>query len=99
VNGAERNYWPTELEVAGIVWVIKKIRPMIEATEVPPTIIYTDHSAAVPISRQTSLTTSSTDKLNLRLVRALQYLSGFNLAVRHKPGKSNISTRPVIQAT
>ena len=90
LNGAEKNYWPTELEVAGIVWVVRKIRHMIEASECPPTIIYTDHSAAVPISRQTSLTTSSTDKLNLRLVRASQYLSGFNIAVRHKSGKSNI---------
>lgn len=84
------NYWPTELEVAGIVWVVKKIRYLIESSQVPPVIIYTDHSAAVPISRQTTLTTSSTDKLNLRLVRASQYLSGFNLAIRHKPGKSNI---------
>lgn len=90
LNGAEKNYWPTELEVAGIVWVIRKIRHMVESTEVPPTVVYTDHSAAVPISRQTTLTTSSTDKLNLRLVRASQYLSGFNLSIRHKAGKSNI---------
>ena len=90
INAAERNYWPTELEVAGIVWVVKKIRHMIDSTEKSPTIIYTDHSAAIPISRQTSLTTSSTDKLNLRLVRASQYLSSFNLAIRHKSGASNI---------
>lgn len=90
INTAERNYWPTELEVAAIVWVVRKIRHMIEASEVPPAIIYTDHSAAVQISRQTTLTTSSTDKLNLRLVRASQYLSGFNLSVRHKAGKTNV---------
>ena len=90
INTAERNYWPTELEVAAIVWVVRKIRHLIEATEVPPAVIYTDHSAAVQISRQTTLSTSSTDKLNLRLVRASQYLSGFNLAIRHKAGKSNV---------
>ena len=90
LNSAEKNYWPTELEIAGIVWVVRKIRHMIESTECPPTIIYTDHSAAIPISRQTSMTTSSTDKLNLRLVRASQYLSGFNLTLRHKSGKTNI---------
>ena len=89
LNDAERNYWPTELEVAGIVWVVKKVRHMIESSKCPPVVIYTDHSAAVPISRQTTLTTSSTDKLNLRLVRASQYLSSFNIAVRHKSGKSN----------
>lgn len=90
INTAERNYWPTELEVAAIVWVVRKIRHMIEATEVPPVVIYSDHSAAVQISRQTTLSTSSTDKLNLRLVRASQYLSGFNLSIRHKAGKTNV---------
>ena len=90
LNGAEMNYWPTELEVAGIVWVVKHIRHMIDSSKQPPTIIYTDHSAAVPISRQTTLATSSTDKLNLRLVRASQYLSSFNIAIRHKAGKANI---------
>ena len=90
LNQAEKNYWPTELEVAGIVWVIKKVRHMVESTKKPPVVVYTDHSAAVPISRQTSLTSSSTDKLNLRLVRASQYLSMFNLSVRHKAGKTNV---------
>lgn len=90
INAAERNYWPTELEIAAIVWVVRKVRHLIEASEVPPVVIYTDHSAAVQIARQTTLSTSSTDKLNLRLVRASQYLSGFNLAVRHKAGKSNV---------
>ncbi len=90
LNSAERNYWPTELEVAAIVWVVRKIRHLIEASEVLSVIIYTDHSAAVQISRQTTLATASTKKLNLRLIRASQYLSGFNLAVRHKAGKSNV---------
>jgi len=90
INTAERNYWPTELEVAGIVWVVKKTRHMIDSTERAPTIIFTDHSAAIPISRQTTLSTSSTDKLNLRLVRASQYLSSFNLSIRHKSGASNV---------
>ena len=90
INTAEKNYWPTELEVAAIVWVVRKIRHLIEASEVPPVVLYTDHSAAVQISRQTTLSTSSTDKLNLRLVRASQYLSGFNLSIRHKAGKANV---------
>ncbi len=70
--------------------MVKKIRHLIESLDVPPVIVYTDHSAAVPILKQTTLTTSSIDKLNLRLVRASQYLSGFNLSVRHKSGKSNV---------
>ena len=88
-NQAEKNYWPTELEIAGIIWVVKRIRYIVESTKTPSVIIYTDYSAAVPISRQTNLTTSSIDKLNLRLVRASQYLSSFDLLLRYKAGKSN----------
>lgn len=87
---AETRYWPTELEIAGLVWVVKKVRYMIEATRKPTTIIYTDHSAAVSIVRQTSLNTVSTEKLNLRLVRASEYLQRFRLDVRYKPGKANV---------
>ena len=89
LNAAERNYWPTELEISAIVWVVKKTRHMIESNQKPPVIVYTDHSAAIPISKQTTLNTTSTDKLNLRLIRASQYLSAFNLELRHKAGKSN----------
>ena len=86
---AETRYWPTELEVAGLVWVIKKIRHMVEAT-IKPTIVYTDHSATISIVRQTSMNTVSTEKLNLRLIRASEYLQRFRLDVRYKTGKSNI---------
>ena len=89
LSDAETRYWPTELEIAGIVWVVKKIRHMIEASA-HCTIIYTDHSAAVSIVRQTSLNTTSTEKLNLRLIRASEYLQRFRLDVRYKPGKTNI---------
>ena len=89
IKPAETRYWPTELEMAGIVWVVKKIRHLIEAC-VKPTIIYTDHSAAVGLVRQTSLNTASVEKLNLRLVRASEYLQRFRIEIRHKPGKTNI---------
>lgn len=86
---AEARYWPTELEVACLVWSVKKIRHMIEASD-HPTVVYTDHAASLAIARQASLTTSSTDKLNLRLVQASQYLQQFRLDVRHKAGKSHL---------
>ncbi len=73
LNPAETRYWPTELELAGIVWVLRKIRHMIESSK-HPTLIFTDHGAALGIAKQTSLSTSSTDKLNLRLIRASEYL-------------------------
>ena len=53
-------------------------------------IIYTDYLAGVNISKQTTLKTASTNKLNLRLVRALQYLLTFNLELRYKAGKTNL---------
>ena len=86
LTDGEKRYWLTELEIACFVWAVRKVRHMIEAAE-QPTIIYTDHSATLSIARQTTLTTSSTDKLNLRLIRASQYLSQFRLDVRHKAGK------------
>ena len=89
LKDAETRYWPTELEVAGIVWVLSKIRHMVESA--PKTVIYTDHGAALGIAKQTSLTTSSTDKLNLRLVRASDYIQRFrNIEFRHKPGKQHV---------
>ena len=63
---------------------------MIESTECSSTIVYTDHSTAVSIFRQITLIIFSTDKLNLRLIRASQYLFSFNLSIRHKSDKFNI---------
>ena len=90
LNTTEYNYWPTKLEIAEVVWVVKKIRHMIEFNLKPFVIVYTDHSAAVFISKQTTLNIINTDKLNLRLIRVSQYLSVFNLELRHKTGKSNV---------
>ncbi len=87
---AERNYWPTELKIAGFVWVVKKMRHIIESSK-SSVIIQTDHSAIIDILQQSSITsTTSTMRLNLRLVRASQFLQQFKLDVRHKPGKEHI---------
>ena len=87
---AETRYWPTELEVAGVVWVAKKVRHMIESCRKPPVTIFTDHAATAGLIKQTSLTTSNTDKLNLRLVRASQFLSALPIKIRVKPGKLHV---------
>ena len=89
LKDAETRYWPTELELAGIVWVLSKTRHMIESA--PHTVVYTDHGAALGIAKQTSMTTSSTAKLNLRLIRASEYIQRFrSLEFRHKPGKQHV---------
>ena len=91
LTSAETRYWSIELEIAGIVWVLKKVRHIIEASDQSITIIiYIDHGAALGIAKQTSLSTSFTDKLNLRLVRASDYIQRFNLDIRHKFGKQHI---------
>ena len=90
LNGAEKNYWFTKLKVVEIVWIIKHVRHIIDFIKRSPTIIYTNHSAAMSIFKQTSLATFNTDKLNLRLIRASQYLSSFNIVIRHKASKINV---------
>jgi dUTPase len=85
---AEKHYWSTELEVSCIVWVVRKIRHMIEAApdDLTP-VAYTDHIATINLA--TSLSSSSPDRMNLRLVRASQYLQQYRLLVYHKAGKLN----------
>ncbi len=90
LTAAKKNYWPTELEIAGFVWVIKKLRHLVESSRAS-VIIQTDHSAILDIMQQSSITsTSSTMKMNVCLVRASQFLQQFRLVVRHKPGKEHI---------
>ncbi|KAJ6015806.1 hypothetical protein N7540_010397 [Penicillium herquei] len=62
---------------------------MIEAADSLPTVIYTDHSSTVNIATSSNLRSASSENLNLRLIRASQYIQQFNLKVFHRPGKSN----------
>ena len=82
LNEVESRYWPTELEVAALIWTLKKIKHMLDQNSEKPVIIYTDHSATTDITRQTTLSSSASDKTNLRLIRASQYVSQFNLDIR-----------------
>ena len=90
LNDAERNYWFTKLKIVEIVWVVKHVRYMIDFIKRLSIIIYTNHSTAMLIFKQTSLVTFSTNKLNLRLIRVSQYFSSFNIVIRHKASKINV---------
>src|SRR5436190_20218128 len=68
---------------------LRKIRHLVKVSK-HNTIIYTDHSATLDIAKQTSLTTFSTDKLNLCLVQVSQYIQLFHLRIFHKPGKTHL---------
>ena len=53
LNGAESKLWPTELEVAGLIWMIQKMRNLIDSSRFP-TIVYTDHSTTVAIVKNSA---------------------------------------------
>ena len=89
ISAAELKYWPTELEVADIVWTICKVRHLVNSRKYA-SIVYTDHASAIAVFLQINLNTSNTDKLNLRLIKTSQYLLRFNLDFWYKKGKVNI---------
>ena len=47
-------------------------------------VIYIDHDVALKIVKQITFIISSTNKLNLRLIKAFDYVQRFNLKIRHK---------------
>ena len=63
---------------------------MIKFTKISLVIIYTNYSTTISIFKQITFITFNTNKLNLRLVKASQYLFDFNIFVRHKIDKINI---------
>lgn len=67
--------------------MLRKIRYLIETS---PTIIYTTYEIALGIAKQVTLFTFSTDKFNLRPVRAFDYVQNFRFDIRHKPGRLHI---------
>lgn len=89
LSSTKEKYWLIELKMTELIWVIRKLRLMIISCD-HFIIVYIDHAANSTITRQTKLSSSSVDKLNLRLVWAFMYLSQFRLDVRHKFEKSHI---------
>jgi hypothetical protein len=71
---AESRYWPTDMELPGLVWLAKKLRPYIERSFV---WFVTDHKPNVDIFDMKTLQTSSTSRSNLRLQTWGIYLSQF----------------------
>ena len=88
-NEAETKYWPTELKMAGLIWVIRKIRHLIETAK-ETIIIFSDHAANILTTKQTIFASNNIDKLNFRLVRTSIYLSQFRFNVKYRPGKKHV---------
>jgi hypothetical protein len=88
---SEKNYWSTELETTNLIWIIKKVRHLIQSSK-KSVIIQTDHVVIVNICKQTSIISiNSVIRRNLRLIWAFQFLSQFsNLKIRHKSEKYHL---------
>ena len=83
LSAAEHKYWSTELKLVELVWMLRKIRHLINST-IKFIIIYTNHETIFAIVKQISLSTSSTNRLNLKFVRAFDYIQRFDFIIRHK---------------
>lgn len=96
LSSTESRYWLTELKIVELIWVTKRIHHMIAAFNKTQSFrksqikIFTNHSVITSIVKQTKLSFSNIDKLNLRLMRASTYLSQFNMNVQHKSKKLHV---------
>jgi hypothetical protein len=89
LKSVEKNYWSTKFEIIEIVFIIRKIRHMIEFFK-KSTILFIDHESALRIVKQTSLFTFFIDRLNLRLIRVFEYIQRFNVIINYKSDKQHI---------
>lgn len=90
MSKAEERYWPTDLEVAALVWACRKLRVWLQSTKLVTTVL-TDPKATPSIVNQSTLRTRDVAKINSRLIHASIYLSQYRLDVRHIPGKLNLA--------
>ena len=94
----ETKYWSTELEMCDLVWVVKRVRHMIETIK-NIIVVFTNHVVNTFIAKQTTMNSNNTDKLNLRLVRAFVYLSQFRLKMKYKSKKNHVVSNALSKLT
>ena len=83
----EKVYWPTDLELACLVWAVEKLKMFIEQAD---SVIYTDHQPNPAIYKATTLSTTSPAKQNLKHQAWAIQLSAYwdRLQVVYKEGKT-----------
>ena len=86
----EIKYWSIELKLIDIVWILKKIRHLVDFFEQRSIVIFTNHDATLKLTKQTNLTIVFIDKFNLRLIKAFDYIQRFEIELRHKSNKQHI---------
>jgi len=74
LTDAETRYWPTHLEMSGLVWAAKRMRPYMERAFVT---FVTDHHSNVALCKMQSLDTTSADRSSLRLHTWAIYLDQY----------------------
>ena len=76
LTSIEIKYWFTKLKIVELMWLIKRIRHMIEIVNVTSQIIiYTNYSIIINIVKQTKLLFNNINKLNFWLIKTFIYLS------------------------
>jgi len=74
LTDAETRYWPTHLEMSGIVWAAKRMRPYMERAFVT---FVTNHHSNVALCKMQSINTTSEDRSSLRLNTWAIYLDQY----------------------
>lgn len=88
-SNVEQRYGSTEGEVAAVAWACRKLRKMVQSNRSPVQIL-TDHAATQGIVTCASLNTMDLNKANIKLAKAANYLSQYELAIHHIPGILNV---------
>ena len=74
LTNAKTKYWFIELKFVDIVWMLKKIKYLIDFSKQDFIIIFTNHDAILNIIKQINMITVFIDKFNFRFVRVFDYI-------------------------
>lgn len=70
--------------------MLRKIRYLLDLLEIRLSIVFINYETTLKITKQTSTIIVFINKLNLRLIRALNYIQRFDLKLRHKLDKQHV---------
>jgi len=76
-----------------------KIQHLLDLSKIRSSIVFINHEVALEIVKQISLTIAFTNKLNLHLVRALNYIQRFDLELRYKSSKQYVVSNALSRLT
>ena len=89
-SSIETRYWFIELKIIDIIWILRKIRHLLNFSKQKSIVIFIDHDVVLNIIKQINMIIIFIDKLNLRFVKVFDYIQRFELNIRHKSNKQHI---------